>query len=96
MAGSEWRSVPPGIGRLTRHFFRAIPSDAGSARRTVEAIGGFSSSASRKTRGRVAGLRRPGGAFGQLEYLTVPLKTDPAALALLVRPWPGAGAGSAA
>jgi len=38
-------------GCLTRHAFGAIPSDAGSARRTVEAIGGFCSSAPRKERG---------------------------------------------
>src|SRR5260370_25327016 len=35
---------------------------------------GLSSSASRKRRGWVAGLRRPGGAFGQLEYPTPPLR----------------------
>ena len=65
--------MPPDGGRLTRHVSGAIPSDAGSARWKVEAVGGLSSSASRK--GRVGWLDSdaPAGLFGQLQYPTPPL-----------------------
>ena len=43
--------MPPDRGRLTRHVSGAIPSDAESTRWKVEAVGGLSSSASRKGRG---------------------------------------------
>jgi hypothetical protein len=66
--------VPPDGGRLTRHVSEAIPSDAGSARWKVEAVGGLSSSASRK--GRVGWLDSDAqaGLFGQLQYPTPPLR----------------------
>jgi hypothetical protein len=51
-----------------------IPSDAGSARQTVEAIRGFSSSAPRRGRGCGPGLRRSGRVFGRLQYLSPPLR----------------------
>jgi hypothetical protein len=49
------RLQPP--GRLTRNFSGAIPSDTGSGRQTVEAIGGSSSGASRT--GQDCGSRTP-------------------------------------
>ena len=64
---AELRSATSSGGFLTRHVSRVIPSDAGSARLTVGAADGLSSSAARKRRGWVAGLRRTGGAFGELE-----------------------------
>ena len=61
---------------MTRHVSRVLPSDAGTARWKVEAIGGLSSSAARKSRGCVAGLQCPGGVFGELEYPTPPLRAS--------------------
>jgi hypothetical protein len=66
--------VPPDGDSVTRQVSRVLPSDAGSVRWTFEVVNGRSSSASRKRRGWVAGLRRPRGALGQLEYPTPPLR----------------------
>jgi hypothetical protein len=51
---------------------RVLPSDAGSVRWRVEAVGGALVKRIEEEKGLVARLPPPGGVFGQLEYLSPP------------------------
>jgi hypothetical protein len=58
---------------LTSDASGPFPSDAGTGRQKVEAIGGRSSSASKRGKASGGWTPTPERAFGQLEYPTPPL-----------------------